>query len=159
MQHPDPNAVAKQLDQTFEKKIRKGKDQAKKSVESLTNQGQPISETFLDEAEGLDRQSIRDDFDRADLTSKYSEARTGTTNTAGTVADVFTIKAQHDFVATLERDVHARFRTRIRSVAYAASRRKGHASDKGPIERIRTAVKHYVSATPGSSARSAGGDG
>lgn len=71
-------------------------------------------------------------FKRDDANSDYEQART---DKDAKVKQVALAKLAGDFMAACERDKREQWRTRLRTVAHAASRRFGNSGDAGPLKR------------------------
>jgi hypothetical protein len=71
-------------------------------------------------------------FNRDDANEDYEKARADEKAKSKQVA---LAKLAGDFLAACERDKRAQWRTRLRMVAHAASRRFGNGLDSGPVRR------------------------
>ena len=125
------------LDSVVERKLDALKYEAGASAEGLSNRGQPLTEqTELDAS--FDRTasaSIHEQFSRDALSNQYAQLRTQ--KDSGTMAEVIAVRTQHEFLAELERSFQVRCRSRVSSVALAASLRQFFGQSDGIFEMIR----------------------
>ena len=130
-------SVVSSLDQNFERKVEKLREEAELTEKGMINSGQPAFDD-TEELGQLDRSkvsSINSFFDRSELAVLYSKLRTEQGD--GRLYEVMLVRWQHAFLAGLERDMQVRCRSQLKSLALAAGARRSFGIEKGPIELIR----------------------
>jgi hypothetical protein len=133
------------LDPTFERKVDQLKESAKSVAGGLSNTKQPTYDETEDPGV-IDRSkisSIHRAFNRDKLAADYSRVRTDR-GSGGRWFEIQLLRDQHDFVATVERDLHVRSRSRIRSLGLAAAARRALGHDNGSIELVRKNCRHTL---------------
>lgn len=126
------------LDQTFEKLVDALVEHEKKVAEAAQKQSDPrpwmnFSDSELKTpAEDKDEETLHKVFDRKESDDAYVKARQDKDAKSNETA---TPKLTADFLAGFERDKRMQWRSRIRMVAHAASRRAGNGQTNGPLRR------------------------
>lgn len=114
--------------------LRQAADSASKSTIDGEQRKWLPSEEFLQGWSGdpLDILSLTQKFDRSDIVENYQQCLADSTN-PGTVGDTIALKFQADWLALQERATRLRHCSSVRAKFHAAARRRGHASDRGPL--------------------------
>jgi len=127
--------ILKEPDEVFDAKLHETMELAKRNADAMRNISQPRYEE-MDNDEGMDRFdpiSIHSHFIRAGLAISYTDIHQPQEGRGGTDKEVIAVKLQHNWLASLERDMHLRKRTRVRLEAHAATRARSVGHDKGPL--------------------------
>jgi len=126
------------MDKGFEKLIETLVAHEKSVADAAFDQSKPRAwMTFADQTmktpiEEKDEEKLHDTFSRDDVEEKYIKASNDKESKSNELA---LPKLQGDFMAAFERDKRMQWRSRIRMVAHAMSRRAGNGNEKGSIRR------------------------
>ena len=126
-----------ELDETFESLIEYLVAHEKEVSDSIPNtEPRPwmnfSGNDLKTKAEEKTEEALHDVFDRESVNQAYVSARS---NNEAKANEVAVPKLSGDFMASMERDKRAQWRSRIRSVAHALGRRAGNGDDSGPLRR------------------------